>query len=449
LKLSLMDELGKSLSPKEVTLATIQEIEDLIFYGPLVIGDLVKENKKSSYFFGAFPVNSEVFKSKFSKEDLNLLIDQGFNGYQSEINEEQLHIFLKKIEFSVKQKLSDKINYFLKSRENRYLILFDLLSEKNDRERIKLQTEIEEKDFFIEGGFNELKKLEKENSQLKSRVDELREQIEKFKPYLNGKSNLNWSELLDSKNSRQLLIKDMSSLTIEDFEKVIHEQESLIFQILDEITSLKMNEIIFEDDKKELISQVEILKQEKKNNHKLYESWETAKKNLLKRVENNGKYFEQAAIENSNLFQEKLRLENDLKLSKSDLNCLRLRILELEKLDQKIKELNFDIEEKNKKISELQKNNFLERIKLNAILTLNVSASLIPSSLYKKFVKTVDSSILALRMFSSSEKELCYWIILATLSILSIIYSLYAITKLLYSNISAYYRKIFWRKENT
>jgi hypothetical protein len=443
--LSVMDELERSLSPKEVTLATIQGIEDLIFLGPLVIGDLVKENKRSSYFFGAFSVNSEIFKSKFSKEDLSLLIDQGFNGYQSEINEEQLHIFLKKIEFSIKQELSDKINCFLKSRENRYLILFDLLSEKNDRERIKLQTKIEEKDFFIEGVFNELEKLERENSQLKSRVDELREQIEKFKPYLNGKSNLNWSELLESKNSRQLLIKDMSSLTIEDFEKVIHEQENLIFQILNEIASLKMNEIIFEDDKKELIDQVEILKQEKKDNHKLYESWETAKKNLLKKVENNGKYFEQAVIEKLNLFQEKLQLEDNLKLLEGD---LRSRILELEKLDQKIKKLNFDIEEKNKKISELQKNNFFERIKLNAILTLNASASLIPSSLYKNFVKTVDYSILALRMFNSSEKELCYWIILATLSILSIIYSLYAIIKLLYSNVSAYYRKIFWHKEN-
>lgn len=442
-----MDKLEKSLSPKEATLTTIQEIDDLIFHGPLVIGDLIRiKEKKSSYFFGAFTVNSEVFKSKFSKEELGLLINQGFNGYQSEVNEEQLHIFLKSIEFSIKQRLSDKINYFLKSEENKYLMLFDLLNEKNNEEKIKLQTKIEEKDFFIEGGFNELRKLEKENLQLKSRVDELREQLEKFKPYLNGKNNLNWNELLDNKNNRQLLIKDMSSLTIEDFKRVINEQENLIFQILDEITSLKMNEVIFNDDKRELIDQVEILKQEEKNSYELYKSWETAKKNLLKRVENNGKYFEQAVIKNLDLSQKNLSLE-------SDLNNLKLKNLEFEnhltQLDQKIEELTLDIEERDKKISDLQKNHFLEKIKLNTILTLNVSASLIPSSIYRKFVKTVEASILASRIFNSPEKESCYWIMLATFSVLSITYSLYSIIKFFYSNISIYCKKILRYKEDT
>lgn len=356
------------------------------------------------------------------REKVEDLVIQGGSSRAAVVNEEALFKMLQEFEHVVKKNIFALVEETLTSEEtNPYFTFLNVINERKNCDDIRFQAEIDDRDQKISAGIIQLEKLQEENTQLRSRLHELRTQLEKFRPYLDGaEGKLNWEALI--KGARKFTIKDASSFTIEELKNSLREHELLISQMIAELAAMKSAEILSEDSLKEACDRIVVLEQEQEKSYLFYQEWEATKTELLAKMQRSSIDFEKVSFRNLTLARENQALNEVLEIQKQ-------KGLEtdqqLEQSSQLVSKLSCELEQNKEQLSALRESLVTEKIKTNAILILNASTALVPGQAYGRIVKAFEASLLASRILNYPEKESYQWLFLGMICSASVLYNSY------------------------
>lgn len=370
----------------------------------------------------------------FNERDIESLVTQGSIKSEAHVDMRNLFELCEKYEHGTKMEIFAAVTEVLASKDtNPYIAFIEAVEAEKTHDRIIYSAEIDRLKVALNAAFAELKKQDKIISQQENRIDQLKAELEKFKPYLDGSSgNLDWDALV--RNSNKLFIQDTSSLTIKELKNLLEERELLIGERTRQLIAMQIELVTLGDDLNKALNSIEIIQQEKENSYQSYRQLEIANENLITEINIHSEKFIETTLKSSEIANENLVLKSSLISQKLE------DAKEIAFANQRIYDLQLELQKNKDNFLMLQESHFIERIKTNVILVLNVSTSVVPGQTYSRIVKTFETSMLASRALNSPVEESKQWMILTFLCIGSIIYNIYKITDFFY-----HYLLNFWK----